>query len=115
MLFDQLLGKKEKKNQTKKKEKENNQQNTEQFENHEIFALSVDSKEGLKEALDEFKKGTPTLVGIKDVRKKGLGKTEDLVNELLSFTNKREGRILGVGKNYLLLSPENYDLNVKEL
>ncbi|NIW12718.1 MAG: cell division protein SepF [Candidatus Thorarchaeota archaeon] len=97
-------------------EKENKEKETEEFqrENKEIIALSVSSKEDLKEALDEFKKGIPTLIGLQGFKKNGLGTTKSLVEELLSFTKKRRGNILGVGKDYLLLTPEHYTLRVQE-
>lgn len=119
MVFD-FFNKKEEKEKNKQKTGESKdkekqtQEKKEKKQQNEILALSVDSKEGLKEALDEFKRGKPTLVGIKEVKKKGRSKTKTLVEELLSFTKKRKGRILGVGDDYLLLTPDSYKLNVKQ-
>lgn len=79
----------------------------------QILAFSINSKEGLRQALDGFKNGRLTLVGIEGIKKKNKGKARDLVRELLSFTRKRKGHILGVGEDHLLLAPKKFSLSVK--
>lgn len=101
----------DKKEANKEKEKEGSK-DKKTIERKEILAYSIDSKEELRRALNGFKQGRLTLVGIQNLKKKNKGKARDLVRELLSFTKKRKGQILGVGKDHLLLAPKHFSLRV---
>lgn len=116
MVFNFFSKKEEQKKSdgNKEKPKENEEEKVGQKNTKkEIMAFSINSKEGLRRALDGFKKGRLTLVGIQEIKKKNKDKARDLIRELLSFTKKRKGHILGVGKDHLLLAPKKFSLRVK--
>lgn len=117
MVFNFFSKKKEQKETEKKEEnKESEEENLDQknIKRNQILAYSINSKEELRQALDDFKNGRLTLVGIEGIKKKNKGKARDLVRELLSITKKRKGQILGVGRDHLLLAPKNFSLSVKK-